>query len=340
MSDLKGDKFLKRLQKRALKEGKRGKERKQQGANIASEEMRKMVEDYLDYLSIQNYSEQTIETRTFFLEFFMSWACERGLESLEEITRPVLESYQRYLWRYRKKNGKPIGVSTQRHRLTALKHFFTWLTKKDHLPANPASDLELPRPEKHLPVQPLSKREMQAVLSAPDCGDMLGIRDRAILEVFYATGVRRTELTRLEVGNFHAEHNTLHVRQGKGKKDRFVPVGKIASRWLVRYMEEVRPQLAIKTSQQTLFLTSYGDGFNPSVMGRLVTKYISQAEIGRAGSCHLLRHTCAGHMLEGGADIRFIQQLLGHESIESTSLYTSVSITQLQVIHEKTHPSG
>ena len=118
-----------------------------------------------------------------------------------------------------------------------------------------------------------------------------------------------------------------------------VPVGQRALTWLERYLEKVRPQLQLDPHQHALFLSSYGEAINPDVLGRKVTAYIKQADIGRQGSCHLFRHTCATHMLEGGADIRFIQQLLGHAKLETTQIYTEVSIKQLQEVHARTHPA-
>jgi len=127
--------------------------------------------------------------------------------------------------------------------------------------------------------------------------------------------------------------------QGKGRKDRVVPVGERALQWLERYLCEVRPLLSVLPNETALFLTSYGEAFNPDVLSRKVSKYIKKAEIGRQGSCHLFRHSCATHMLEGGADTRFIQQLLGHAKLETTQVYTDVSIQQLLEVHERTHPA-
>ena len=129
------------------------------------------------------------------------------------------------------------------------------------------------------------------------------------------------------------------MRQGKGHKDRVVPVGSRALEWVVRYLEEVRPRLMLHAQERALFLTSYGEPFNPDVLSRMVSKWLKQADINRPGSCHLIRSTCATHMLEGGADIRFIQQLLGHEKLETTAIYTQVSIEQLKAVHGKTHPA-
>ena len=295
---------------------------------------------YLDALRSRNYSEETAETRGFDLKMFLGWAAERDLSRAGQVTRPILEAYQRWLWRYEKPNGKRLGWSTQRAKLGTLKDFFRWLTRQDVILHNPASELELPRPEKRLPQQALSLAEIERLLSVPNVADPLGLRDRAILEVFYSTGLRRAELCRLEMADVGAERRILTVRRGKGKKDRVVPVGARALAWIERYVREARPRLSLDTRTQALFLTGYGEGFNPDVLSRMVTEWIAQAGLGKKGSCHLLRHTCATHMLEGGADIRYIQQLLGHESLETTAIYTEVSIKQLQEVHARCHPAA
>ena len=302
--------------------------------SLAAEALR-----YLESLVVRNYTADTIEGRRDALKVFLLWAQERELTDPTSITKAILESYQRHLWRWRKQNGKPLGISTQRSRLSTLKDYFAWLTKKNLIPANPASELELPRQEKRLPVQALTLSQVKAVLNVPDSTDLLGIRDRAILEVFYSTGLRRGELAKLELTDLNRERQTLQIRQGKGHKDRVVPVGDRALGWLEKYLDETRSRLVLDLFEKALFLTSYGEAFNPDVLSRMVTKFIKQAEIGRTGSCHLLRHTCATHMLEGGADIRFIQQLLGHEKLETTAIYTQVSIEQLKAVHRQTHPS-
>jgi integrase/recombinase XerD len=294
---------------------------------------------YLQSLAVRNYTPDTIEGRRDALKVFLLWAHERELIIPTSITKPILESYQRHLWRWRKKNGMPLGISTQRGRLGTLKDYFAWLTKQNLIPANPASEIEMPRPEKRLPKEALGLQQIAAVLNIPDIHDPLGRRDRAMLELLYSAGLRRSELARLEIHDLNRERQTLQVRQGKGHKDRVVPVGSRALEWLERYLNEVRPRLALDASQRALFLTSYGTPFNPDVLSRMVSKWIKQADIGRPGSCHLIRATCATHMLEGGADIRFIQQLLGHEKLETTAIYTQVSIEQLKAVHSKTHPA-
>jgi integrase/recombinase XerD len=301
--------------------------------------MAALVDDYLEHLQMLNRSAEAIATFRGQIRSFLVWAEERGLVYPVEITWTMLESYQRALSAYRKKNGKPLGITTQQGRLCCVRKLFGWLCKRHILEANPASEIELPRLPKRLPVEALSIAEVEAVLSQPKIEDQLGIRDRAILELFYSTGIRRAEMARLEVPNLNREKSLLHVRQGKGRKDRVVPVGARALRWVEKYLDDVRPLLLVRAEEQGLFLTGYGEAFNKDVLSRRVIEYFRMAGISRKAGPHLLRHTCATHLLEGGADIRYIQQLLGHEKLETTAIYTEVSIMQLQAVHARCHPA-
>ena len=177
-------------------------------------------------------------------------------------------------------------------------------------------------------------------MALPNVADPLGMRDRAMLELFYSTGMRRVEVCRLELPDFNAQRGTIHVRKGKGKKDRMVPVGEQAIFWIEKYLVHARPRLCLDTRTQAVFLTGYGGPFHPDVLSRYVSKWMKEAGLHGKGSCHMLRHTCATHMLEGGADIRYIQQLLGHESLETTAIYTAVDIRKLQEVHARCHPTG
>jgi integrase/recombinase XerD len=297
-------------------------------------------EVYLESLGARNYSPKTLDHRRQIFKVFFTWAAERDLTRATQITRPILESYQRWLWRYVKANGQRLGWSTQREHLGALKDFFRWLARQNVIIHNPASEIELPRPEKRLPQEVLTQAQVEKLLSIPDTNDLLGVRDRALLELFYSTGIRRTELCRLDLPDLNTERRTLHVRLGKGRKDRVVPVGERALAWLERYLREVRPRLCLDTRTQALFLTGYGEAFNPDVVSRMVAAWLKRAGGPRQGACHTLRHACATHMLEHGADVRFIQQLLGHESLDTTAIYTEVSIKRLQEVHARCHPSA
>ena len=293
---------------------------------------------YLETLGARNYAEQTREGRNNALHHFLAWAAERDLTRTGDITRPILEAYQRWLWKLVRPGGQRLGWSTQRNRLCILKDWFRWLTRQNVILHNPASELELPRSEKRLPSGALTLAQVDALLAIPNALDPLGVRDRTMLEVFYSTGLRRFELCRLDLADFHAARRTLTVRRGKGHKDRLVPVGARAIHWLERYLAEVRPRLCLDTRETALFLTGYGGPFNPDVLSRMVRDWMKS--LGIKGSCHLLRPTCATHMLEGGADIRFIQQLLGHAKLDTTALYAEVSILQLQEVHSRCHPSA
>lgn len=210
--------------------------------------------------------------------------------------------------------------------------------RQNHILYNPASDLELPRMERRLPRHVLNIREVETVLAVPDLSALIGIRDRAMLETFYSTGIRRMELINLGVTDIDEDRGTLMVRQGKGKKDRMIPIGDRALAWIGKYRDDVRPDLACGQDDGTLFLTTLGEAFVPNRMTQLVRNYVDAADIGKRGSCHLFRHTMATLMLENGADIRFIQAMLGHAELSTTQIYTQVSIRMLKQIHSATHP--
>ena len=299
-----------------------------------------LIDQWQTRLSERNYSERTLEAHKWALKTFLTWSQERDLTSPQQITKPILESFQGWLFRYRKPNGQPLATGTQRARLGALQRFFAHLCKNNHLLANPAADLELPRKQARSLPKGLSKEELAALMNLPDIRDPLGIRDRAILETFYATGARRSELTNLDLNDLDASGKTLLIRKGKGGKDRLLPIGKTALDWLKKYLEKSRPKLLLEMSEPALFLSGYGERISPGYLGNWVAKTIKAAGIEKPGSCHLLRHSCATHMHENGADIRVIQQLLGHARLDTTSIYTAVAITHLKEVYQRTHPAA
>jgi integrase/recombinase XerD len=299
-----------------------------------------MMRDYLQSLAIQNYSEQTIGNREFLLRQFIQWCQERGIADPVEVTRPVLERYQRYLFLYRKKNGEPMSFRSQHSRLVPLRMWFRWMTRRNHLLHNPASELELPRLGQPLPRNILSAPEVEQILQLCDVADSIGLRDRAVIEVLYSTGIRRGEIVALKLYDLSLDRGVLLVRQGKGKKDRYVPIGERAIAWLEKYIREARPQLAIEPDDMTVFLTVQGEPFSRDHMTSNVKARIDAAKLGKTGACHLFRHTMATLMHENGADIRFIQEILGHVKLETTQIYTHVSIRTLQQVHASTHPAA
>jgi len=299
-----------------------------------------LVDVWLERMEQRAYSPRSLDMHRWALKSFLTWCQERDMNHPQDLTKTILESYQRWLYRYRKQNGKPLGVTTQRNRLGAVQRFFAWLCRENILDANPAADLELPRkPAKMLP-KALSHDELADLFAIPDTNDVLGLRDRCILEVLYSCGLRRREVAHLDQEDVDMERGVLTVRQGKGGKSRTVPLGARAIAWLTRYREEARPKLEIDPAEHALFISGYGTRLTPNYIANWVKRSMKKVGINKPGSCHLLRHTCATHMHDNGADIRFIQQLLGHARLDTTQIYTEVSINQLLEVHARTHPHG
>lgn len=296
---------------------------------------------YLEWMQVQHYAATTVNARRVDLHQFNEWCKLREVTTPQAITRALLERYQRHLFYHRQDNGKPLSYGRQQVRLIALKGFFKWLAKYHHILYNPAGELELPRQaQRHLPQAILSPQEVDTLLQQPDLQTPLGLRDRAILETFYSTGMRRAELAHLTLYDIDRTHGTLFIRQGKGRKDRVVPIGERALAWIEKYLAEVRGELCGKPQESCVFLTYQGEGFVPDGLSFLVRKYIELAAIPKRGSCHLFRHSMATAMLENGADVRFIQEMLGHTHLETTQRYTHVSIGKLKEIHTATHPTA
>jgi integrase/recombinase XerD len=181
--------------------------------------------------------------------------------------------------------------------------------------------------------------EAEKVLAVPNLSLAMGVRDRAMLEVLYSTGIRRQELIDLNLYDIDRQRGVLMVREGKGKKDRVIPIGARALAWIDKYMADVRPDLASGADDGTLFLSTYGQALGAARMAEIVREAVGDSGIGKSGSCHMFRHTMATLMLENGADVRFIQAMLGHADLKSTEIYTQVSIKALKAVHTATHPA-
>jgi integrase/recombinase XerD len=293
---------------------------------------------FLQRLRDRDYAESTVNQRRSYLNDFIEWAEARSLSRPTELTRDVLERYQRHLANRRTKADKPMSFRTQCGHLSALRAWFRWLVRYQHIVHNTAQDLELPRLPHPLPQHVLTNSEAEEIINQTDIMSPLGVRDRSILETFYSTGIRRTELVNLHLHDVDTVRGVLAVRRGKGRKDRMVPIGARALAWLEKYRTEVRPQLLENEAQTALYLTRFGGPFSASYLSKLVSDYVTAA-VHQEGSCHRFRHALATSMLEHGADSRFIQAMLGHAKLETTQIYTRVSITKLKEVHERTHPS-
>ncbi len=302
-------------------------------------EMLIQMEAHLDFLTVRNYSNATVRERRYYIGLLISWADERGLTRTDEFTLALLESYQRHVFHLRKANGQPLKIMAQISRLVNIRLWFKWLERTGRLPTNPARDMVMPRKPKHLPRAILTREEVERLLAQPNLRKPSGIRDRAIMETFYATAIRRSELISLTLSNVDFDRRKVQILDGKGQKDRFVPIGQRALDWLAFYLEHVRPLYARDEQQRLLFLTQPGNGLTGTGVSDLVKRHLRKAGIEKPGCCHLFRHSAATQMLEAGADVRALQSLLGHSSLAATQVYTHISINYLREVYDKTHPA-
>jgi integrase/recombinase XerD len=302
--------------------------------------LRGLLGPFLEWMKTRHFAEDTIRHRRQGLEKFIAYCEERSVFRPNEVHLAVLESYQRHLFYYRKRDGRPLTLRTQTTELFHMRAFFKWLARHRVILYDPTTALELPRPEKRIPRQVLTASEAEAVLNQAQPRTTIGLRDRAILETLYSTGIRRAELCNLSVYDLDTARETVLIRLGKGKKDRMVPIGERALHWIDRYIQDGRPELLVDAKIDHLFLTERGGPLSRKHLTRIVHEYTAQAAPHKPGACHLLRHTMATLMLEHGADVRYIQEMLGHADMNTTQIYTRVSIQKLKQIHTQTHPGA
>lgn len=305
---------------------------------LAAHPLTRYMHAHFEWMLTHGYSADTVRARRVALRRFITWCAERHLDDPRAITKPILERYQKSLFYYRKPNGEPMTLGSQHGCLAPLKTFFKWLVREHHILYNPASELVLPKQPKRLPRTLLSVDDIEAILREAEPTSAQGVRDRAMLELLYSTGLRRMEVPSLALYDADLTRRLLFVREGKGRKDRVVPLGERAVAWLAKYLIEARPSL-LAADTDALFITDYGEPITPEYLADKVKRYMAFAGIDKPGATHLFRHACATHMLENGADIRYIQALLGHANLATTEIYTHVSIEKLQKIHAATHPA-
>ena len=272
------------------------------------------AERHLDWLEVRHFSPYTVEHRRHLLDDFVVWCEERGISRPEELSPLVIDLYQRHVARLLKHDGSPLSVRAQQAKLTAVSVLGKWLARQRLVLVNPAADIEMPKDGVHLPHATLTLEEVETILAVPDVTTPLGLRDRAILEAFYSTGIRRAELANLRLVDLNLAQGILAVRQGKGRKDRFVPIGERALAWVAAYLRDARPLLSLRDDEGALFLSSDGVALSPGAISTLVRHILERTDIGKPGACHLFRHTMATLMLEGGADLTSIQHILGHRA--------------------------
>lgn len=293
---------------------------------------------YRDYLSIvKSWSPATTETYSRELKPFFAFLENYDLTSVSGLTRKILEEYRGYLYRLQPK-GKNLTLSTQSVRLAAIKQFARFLFREQYLLVDIAAGLELPRRARRLPRTILSEKETLQLLEAPDVKTAVGLRDRAMLELFYVTGMRNSELRALQLKDFDWANKVVYISQGKGNKPRVVPLGEEAEIWILEYLAKGRPQLLADPNEKRCFVSRLSPTIGRQYLARIVREYARKIGLEKVVTPHVLRHCCATHLLRRGAGIRQLQALLGHSNLDTTQVYTRVEVTDLLKVIERFHP--
>ncbi len=299
---------------------------------------RRIMTEFCQHQRATNRAAATIDWQEFVLKRFFRWCNNKGIQSLDQIDRPAMLQYQHYVSQITNRKGNNYDPRTQNTHITAVRRLFQYLLTCNEVSRNPAADIRLNRKPKTLPKNIMSEREVTAVLDQPDLRKWTGVRDRAMLEVLYSTGMRRTELLKLDINDLQPDPKTILIRQGKNSRDRVVPCGRIAWKWLSYYLKKIRPQRMPDPNDHSVFLSTKGGRLGKQGLKMALDGYAKMAGITKPVTPHGFRHSCATHMSANGAGISQIQALLGHASADTTAIYVHIALSHLKVVHAKYHP--
>ena len=288
------------------------------------------IEQFLDAIWMERgLSKNTMDAYRADLTHFALWLQQQNKQILT-VDKGTILAYLAHA------NAK--SVRTVARRLSSIRRLFEYLAREDLINVNPAGQIEAPRIGRSLP-KSLTESEVEALLNAPDIEDVLGLRDRAMLELLYATGLRVSELVTLTLQQLNLRQGVLRVT-GKGNKERLVPMGEEANSWLERYLQAARGQILKGVLSDDLFPSKRGRAMTRQTFWHSIKRYAIKAEIGKPLSPHVLRHAFATHLVNHGADLRVVQMLLGHSDISTTQSYTHVARERLKNLHGEHHPRG
>jgi len=289
------------------------------------------IDAFIDALWLEEgLSRNTLAAYRRDLQLYEKWLAQRGLR-LPATGEADLHGY------FAARHAETKPTSSNR-RLTVFKRYFRWALRERLIDADPTLRLQSARQPLRVP-KTLTESQVEALLEAPDTDTPLGLRDRTMLEVLYASGLRVSELVTLKVFHVGMNEGVLRV-MGKGSKERLVPFGQVARDWILRYLAEARPAILAGRQSEDLFVTGRGQGMTRAMFWLLVKKHARTAGITAPLSPHTLRHAFATHLLNHGADLRAVQMLLGHADISTTTIYTHVARERLKVLHAQHHPRG
>ena len=293
---------------------------------------------YLKELSILNRRPGTITTIKNDLAVMVRFLEEEKVNKVEDLTADVLADYQQELSFRLTVKGTPLTIGSQLRLLCAARGLTRFLKDKDYLVTDPGAKIRLPKSTKRLPKVILSSKEIKILVNAQDMRTRYGYRRRLIIEILYDTAIRRSELAGLRTTDIDHNAGYLHIRNGKGGKDRVVPVGERVCKLIHNYMLFVRPTFISDKDPGGLIVTRFGQNMTAHGIYWEVRQAVKKSGIKKNITTHSLRHSCATHMLKNGAPVRHIQEMLGHASLDSTQIYTRVTINDLKQIHAKYHP--
>lgn len=295
------------------------------------------VQRFADELKVLNYSERSIANYALEIRRFLRFCDQQGLTQISGLTRQHLYAYRNYLssFTYR---GKKLKAASQGGRLSAVLVFVRALVRLDYLLVDISQGVELPRRNASIPRVILSEGETLCLLEGPNVNRLAGLRDRALLELLYATGLRNSEVCHLDMADLDPAESLVLVRNGKGGRDRKVPMGREAWIWVDEYLAQCRPQWLTDASEQALFLGRFGKRLAKQDLTVLVARWARRVGLQKRVTPHCLRHTCATHMLRRGASLRHLQVMLGHQSVNTTQIYTRVELSDLRKVLKRCHP--
>jgi integrase/recombinase XerD len=300
--------------------------------------MTEYIQSFLEDLQVRNYSARTIADYGYHLNLWNRFLGHKQITELPRISDATLAEFQRWLYYQPTHLGAVRGVLNQNTVLAAIKSFFRFLKSEGLVVHDPAAALEYARQPKSLPRNVLTPQEARQILEQVDTTTPLGKRDRAILEIFYSTGIRKAELRNLLLSDLDLAGGLLRVTLGKGARDRVVPLGQVAAAALADYLSHARPALLGAGHIDRLFISYRGNPLDPHTLGSLVKRHAQAADVKKVVSPHVWRHTCATHLVQNHANLRHVQDLLGHRSLATTERYLRLTITDLKEAHAKFHP--
>jgi integrase/recombinase XerD len=293
--------------------------------------MQELIESFLNYLFVERgLAKNTLNSYRQDLNFYKQYLSKNNISGFSQTSKANIVNFM--------SNQKDKGISSNSiaRRLTAIKSFYRFLVRERIIKNDPTSLMETPRLWKKIP-DTLSISEVETLIAQPNTREKIGIRDRAILDIMYATGMRASEVINLRLDNINLDMGFVRCR-GKGNKERIIPFGKQARIAVNRYLERSRANLAKKKNSDYLFLNRFGTRMSRQSLWKIIKKYAKAARIKKAIRPHILRHSFATHLLEGGADLRSLQEMLGHSDISTTQVYTHINKERLKTIHKMFHP--